>query len=103
MSFEKIKALFEKSNIKFAYDHFETPQKLPYGVYRCPSTQNLGADGKVYYTLNNIFAEIYTKKKSPSIEKQFETVLDDAEIYYTKNETYIDNEKMYQISYEMRL
>ena len=103
MNLQEIKTLFEKSGIKIAYHHFETPQKLPYGIFYSPSADVLTADCVNYFTQLEIVAEIYTSKKDPATESAFENVITAAEIPFSKSESYIESEKTYQITYEMRL
>ena len=47
--------------------------------------------------------ELYTDKKAPDLEKQVESVLRRHHIYYTKTETWIPSEKMYEVLYEMEV
>lgn len=103
MTLQEVKALFDESGITFAYHHFDEPQKLPYGIYYAQSDDVLTADGINYFTQMNIIAEIYTSKKDPATEKAFEDVLTAAEIPFDRVESYIESEKTYQITYEMRL
>lgn len=102
MTEKELKNLLEISGIPFRYNHWNSKQPLPFGVYYFPSTDNLAADGIVYNSVQNCIVELYTKDKSPQTEKALENVLTGAEIYFEKTEVYINAEKMYQISYEMR-
>lgn len=99
---DRIAELLTKSGIPFAYDHFaegESPEP-PFVCYRCPSTDNFGADGTVYYGINVMDIELYTDLKDPVIEKKLEDLLKEYGIFYEKDETFIESEKLYEVIYE---
>ena len=62
-----------------------------------------GADNFMYHSFKKLHMELYTDKKSPDIEKQVEDILCHYHIYYTKTETWIESEKLYEILYEMEV
>ena len=105
MTNKEIEIMLSSSGIPFCYHHWEKEYvpNLPYGCFLFPNSHNFQADGVVYHTANVVQIELYTKLKSPQIEAQFEAVLDEAELYYEKSESYIESEKMYQIIYEMEI
>ena len=97
-----IKQLLDGLGIPYAYDHFaegEAPP-VPYICYLYPGSDNFGADDKTYYKVSWIRIELYTDKKSPETETQIEDALDNEGIFYNKNEVYITDEKLYEVSYE---
>ena len=98
---KRIVELLTKSGIPFAYDHFaegESPEP-PFVCYRSPSTDNFGADGTVYYGINVMDIELYTDLKDPVIEKKLEDLLKEYGIFYEKDETFIESEKLYEVIY----
>jgi hypothetical protein len=103
LTLSELKTLLNSSGITFKYHHWDKPPTLPFGVYITPSSENFKADGKVAQEFNNVIAELYTAKKDPATEKEIKDVLDGAGIFYETNETYIESEKMYQISYEFQI
>lgn len=46
---------------------------------------------------------MYTDKKNPAMEEEIEAVLTQHEIYFTKTESWIASEKMYEVLYEMEV
>lgn len=103
MTLAELKTLLDTSGIKFKYHHWDKPPSLPYGVYLFTSTDNFKADGKVYQKINNVIVELYTVIKDTVTEAALENVLDGAGIFYNKTESYIESEKMYQISYDFEI
>lgn len=74
---------------------------LPYICYFFYKDDNFAADGIVYHSSMKLAVELYTEKKDEESEKALEDVLSD--FYYDKEESYIDSEKCYQISYELEV
>jgi hypothetical protein len=94
--------LLNELGLPFAYDHFaegESPDP-PFVCYRYPNTDNFGADGSVYLDVNVVDVELYTNYKEPDTEKKVEDILKKYGIYYEKNETYIESEKLYEVLFE---
>ena len=50
----------------------------------------------VYHKQNVYHLELYTDFKGPETENRVEKILDENEIYYEKQETYIESEKLYE-------
>ena len=105
MSFDEIVTMIGDMELPFAYHHFaegESPEP-PFLIYVTPGSNNFGADGKVYFKAKQLDVELYTDKKMPELEEQVEAVLAQHEIYYTKTETFIDSEELYEVLYEMEV
>lgn len=105
MTFKQIARMIESIGLSFTY--YSWPEKeappLPYIVYYYPSTENFPADNKVYKVTQTLNIELYTKTKDFSLEAAVEAVLDGAGIVWDKTETYINNEHMYEVLYEMEV
>ena len=102
---EELLQMMQEIDIPSAYDHFaegESPEP-PFICYLCPGSDNFGADGKVYYKIDEVSIELYTDEKSPATEQKVETVLDSHGIFYDKSETWIDSEKLYEVIYEFEI
>ena len=61
------------------------------------------ADGVVYYTCPAIEAALYTAEKDTALEAAVDTVLQSAEIAYTKTEGWVEDERVYAIIYEFEV
>lgn len=86
---------------KVAYRAFPEKKapKLPYICYYEEGTSNFFADNMVFPPISNVDIELYTSKKDKSSEALVEAELNKAGIPWERTETYIDSEKMYQITY----
>ncbi|WP_027107141.1 hypothetical protein [Ligilactobacillus ceti] len=102
---DKILKIIDKIDLPFAYDHFaegESPSP-PFLIYLLPSTNHMGADGKVYYKINRVNLEIYSNKKDIKLERKVEAVLDEYGIFYDKSEVWIASEKLYEVLYKFEM
>lgn len=93
--------LLLSTNLPVAYDHWDEPPQFPYLVYLMEVTDNFGADNKVYYEGNSFRVEIYTDIKDLAVEKLVEDTFDNNDIFWERSETYIESEKMFQITYSI--
>lgn len=74
---------------------------LPWMVYYDGASRNFSADGKVYVRRQKYFVELYTEEKDPDTERLVEAAFDGAGIFWNRDETYVESERMYKISYEI--
>ena len=98
---EIITQIIKDIDIAFAYDHFaegESP-KPPFICYNFPASDNFAADGRVYFKVRQVHIELYTDFKDLQVETKIEDVLDKHGIFYNKTETWIENEKLYEVIY----
>lgn len=100
MTLAEITIMLESLNIPIAYSHFEkedAPGAPPYCVFYTDKEDIRGADNLNLLKEMSIIIELYTAKKDVLLENQLENLFNDVELL--KIETYIDDEKMYQIAY----
>lgn len=88
-----------------AYDFFPVgaAPALPFAVWRSPSIDAFGADNINFYNALDIEIEVLTEKRDLTREATIEDKLTANGIFYTKNAVYLDDEKCYQILYEMEI
>ena len=103
MSLEELKKLLETTGIPVAYYAFseEEAPGLPFICYHVTNSNNFSADGNVYKKINHIQIELYTKDKSIELEEKVEKAL--SSFYWEKEETYLDNEKCFEVIYELEV
>ena len=103
MTKTEIKDMIALLQLPYAYHHFaegEAPA-LPYVIFRYPQSSNFSADSGVYLKADDLDIELYTEKRDIALELRVETLLDAYNLFYQKTETYIEDENMYEILYEM--
>lgn len=94
--------MIEEIGLPFAYDHFAEGEAVnpPFLIYLYPRANNFAADGVAYYKIDRLQLELYTDKKDIGLEEKVEAVLDKYGFFYSKSETWISSEKMYEVLYE---
>ena len=94
---ELIKGICEAQCMPYAYDHFDSEQKLPFCAYHYVESNNFNADNKIALRKGQFNVELYTQKKTPALEKLFEDKFDEVNAPYRKYESFLNDEKMYEV------
>ncbi len=105
MTYEEICEMVQEMGLPFAYHHFaegESP-KPPFVLFLSPGEHTFGADDLMYISFKRLDIELYTDEKSPETEQRVEEILTQYGIFYTKNETFIESERLYEVLYEMEV
>lgn len=105
MTYESIKDLLDAIGLPYTYHHWgeENVPELPWIVFDYPEQNDFLADDSVYQKITALQIDLYTDRKDLQTEAMVEQVLEQNGIVYTKEETYIASEKMYEITYETEL
>ena len=87
--------------------YYSWPEKaapeLPYICYYYPNMTPEVADNTHHAEIYSLNVELYTKNKSFSAESTLETILLNAGMVFTKEETYLNDEGMYEVLYLMEV
>lgn len=75
--------------------------ELPFICYRFAGSNNLHADGGVYFAASAVDIELMTKDKDPAAEKLLEAAL--CGIHWEKSEAYIESQGCFRILYEIEV
>jgi hypothetical protein len=86
-----------------AYGSFTNPVTPPFITYQFAYSNDMMADNINYVPIENFQVELYTDKKDLAAEKKVQDKLKELGLPYRKFETYLDEEKMYQILYEIQI
>nr|DAJ16794.1 MAG TPA: tail completion protein [Myoviridae sp. ctO7l1] len=103
MTLEKVKDILEATGIPVAYRAFPVGKapSLPFICYRFSYTNNFNADDRVYQVINRVTIELYIEVKDPATEALVEAALDG--LCWEKSEEYLDDERCYEIIYEIEV
>lgn len=101
-------AALKSLGMPVAYSHFEGSPEAPvpsppYITYLFSYSGDMMADNINYVAIGNFQIELYTAKKDLAAEKLLQEKLGELQLTYTKTETYIDEEKLFQVIYEIQL
>lgn len=91
---------------KVVYHHWPAPEAIPampFIVYAVEGSDNFGADNIVYKAINRVRIELYSENKDTASESAIESMLTSNSIYWEKDETYIDDERCYEIIYTIEV
>lgn len=86
-----------------AYGAFTSPVTPPFLTYQFAYSNDMIADNRNYVAIEDFQIELYTAKKDLVAEKKVQDKLKELGLPYRKFEAYLDEEKMYQILYEVQL
>ncbi len=103
MSMEDILSLLQSTGLPVTYRAFPSGQapSLPYPCYFCTETSNFCADNRVYQIVQGVDVELYTTDKRPDLEEAVEAAL--SGLIWEKTESYLDDERCYEIIYEIEV
>lgn len=103
MTFEEISTMLKTVGVPTAYRAFaeESGQQPPFIVFYYDSSRDVYADDANYQRIERMYVELYTDDKDFGMESAVEGVLTENGLTWTREETYIDSEKMYEVIYQM--
>ena len=87
--------------VSFSYVPLDQDTVRPYICYFQDADHNFAADGIVYYARKVIVARLYTDKRDETTEGLVENAL--AGLYWSKDISFLDEEKIYEITYEIEV
>jgi hypothetical protein len=86
-----------------AYGSFTSPVTTPFITYQFAYSNDMMADNQNYVPIDDFQIELYTTKKDIVAEQKVQDKLKKLGFPYRKFETYLDEEKVYQILYEIQI
>lgn len=102
MTTKEIATMLSGLNIPTAYYQFpETLEGPPFLCFFYQSNNDMLADDVNYVRIDHLVVELYTDNKDFGLEKQLEGILTDAGMVWEKSEQYLDDERMFEVVYEM--
>jgi len=103
MTLKEITTMVASVGYPSAYSHFSKTQNPPYVVFYFPSETDPHADNSNYINKRQLFIELFTKIKDPTAESAVETVLKNAGLSWYKQTDFLNDEQLYQTTYEMEV
>ena len=105
MTRQEIYNMIASSGLPVAYYQFSeaTAKPTPFICYYYPQDNNFSADNHNYVDVNQLVIELYTDNKDFELEDTIDGILHDNDLFFDKTEIYIDDEKMFMITYTMEV
>lgn len=105
MTFEEVKTIINSIGLPAAY--FSFPEKeapaLPYLIYFYPEMRPETADNTHHAQICSLNLELYAETKDFDVESSVDTALLNAGLVFEKEETYLNDEHMYEVIYLMEV
>lgn len=102
MTYKEVAAMLAGTNIPFAYDHFEEGNAAPppFICFYYDGSNDLAADNTNYQKIRPLTVELYTDNKNFTAEETVEAALNNAGLVFSRTETYIDSERLYEVVFQ---
>lgn len=103
MTYKEVAAMVKSIGIPTAYYQFpeNTEQATPFVCFYFTGDNDFLADNSNYQAIETLVVEVYADDKNFDLEQTVESVLKSADMVWSKEETYIDTEKMFETIYTM--
>lgn len=103
MTNKEINTMLAEIGIPTAYYQFpdNTGQEPPFICFFYAYDNDLKADDSNYQKIEHLIVELYTDTKDFSLENRVEGILADYGMVWTRNEEFLDSERMHEVIYEM--
>jgi len=101
VTYKEVASMIAGINLPYAYDHFEegNASPPPFICFYFEGSNDLAADDTNYQKIRPLTIELYTDNKDFSTEETVEAALNSAGLVFSRSETFIDSERMYEVVY----
>lgn len=105
MTYQEVATMIASLNIPFAYYQFPegTEQACPFICFFFEDSNDLAADNENYQKIRPLSIELYTDNKDFALEQSVESLLNDNGLYYTREESYLNSERMYMVTFTTQI
>lgn len=102
MKLKDIKTMLKTTGFPVAYQSFPAEQcpEMPFIVWQETGTHNFGADNRVWSSARILQIDLFTAKRDEESEEILQNVLNNTDIFWTKETGYDVDEKFTRITYE---
>lgn len=99
MTLEELKTRCENTGFQYAYGLFKTPVEPPHLVAICRDTDNFMADNRVYQKSTSVQLDYTYINKDMEMQNKIENEILGDVAWNKTEETYLQDEKIWQVSY----
>lgn len=102
MTHAQIATMIQSIGLPFAYYQFpnDTPQAPPFICFFYPDNNDVIADNSNYQKIERLVIELYTDYKDFLLEAAVESVLTSYGLVFSRDEEFLDSERMHETIYE---
>ena len=101
MTYKEVAAMVKNIGYPCAYYQFPegTEQACPFICFYFTRSNDLSADDTNYQKIRQLAVELYTDNKDFTIEETVENAMNASGLVYSREESYIDSERMYMVTF----
>lgn len=101
MTYKEVKTMIDGIGLPSAYYQFPqgTEQACPFICFFFEGSNDLAADNTNYQRIRPLSIELYTDNKDFELEETVESVLNSNGLVYSREETVLDSEQMYMVTF----
>ena len=102
MTYKQIAEMVAEIGVPYAYYQFtkDTAVAPPFVCFFYPNDSDLYADDENYQKITHLTIEVYTDAKDFALEKTVEDVLRSHGFTWTRSESRLGSERMFEVIYE---
>lgn len=101
MTYKQVADMIKGLQIPYSYYQFleDTAVPPPFICYYYENNADMLADSTNYQRIENLTIELYTDQKDFELEAAVENALNAAGLVYSREEAYINSERMYEVAF----
>lgn len=103
MTTKEVAAMVAEIGVPYAYYQFPegTGQETPFICFFYSYNNDVKADNSNYQKIERLIIELYTDNKDFDLEHRVESVLASHDMVWSRNEEWIESERMLEVVFEM--
>ena len=101
MTYKQVAEMVGSIGVPYAYYQFPNNTGIapPFVCFYFNSSNDFAADNTNYQRIRQLSLELYTDNKDFTLEQTVENILNQNGLVYSREETYLDSEKMYMVTF----
>lgn len=101
MTYKQVAEMVSSIGVPYAYYQFPNNTGIapPFVCFYFNSSNDFAADNTNYQRIRPLSLELYTDNKDFALEQTVENILNQNGLVYSREETYLDSEKMYMVTF----
>ena len=101
MTYRQIAEMVSSIGLPYAYYQFPNNTELqpPFVCFLFDGSNDFAADNTNYQRIRQLVLELYTDNKDFTLEQTVENILNQNGLVYSREETYLDSEKMNMVTF----
>lgn len=101
MTYKQVAEMVSSIGVPYAYYQFPNNTGIapPFVCFYFNSSNDFAADNTNYQRIRQLSIELYTDNKDFTLEQTVENILNQNGLVYSREETYLDSEKMYMVTF----